>query len=328
MIQSLAQKIDLFIHNRGNQRDLNSLWRFPYWKRVLRTGAVWTLDTLAIFTSFVLLLGLTRGWAESATLLTLTNGAVIAGVASTFFLLTGMYKRSWRFVSFADSISMLITSFIGMGIGWAAIAYVSPLSKYLFNFVTFAFLHYSLASMAMQLMRAGRRAVRSYRRRRQNAASVYSNDNVAKTALLIGDPEWALSVLDMFGPRNSSAINVIGLLLPSDDRTISQLGGIPVLGGLESFNQTVSFLAEQDQKPNLAIVCDDGISISVRDLSTLNKAAKQHNIDVLKLSDPASQLLNRQPMRDPSHFPLSELLGRSERTIERSIIQRQVAQQC
>lgn len=328
MIQSLAQKIDLFIHNRGNQRDLNSLWRFPYWKRVLRTGAVWTLDTLAIFTSFVLLLGLTRGWAESATLLTLTNGAVIAGVASTFFLLTGMYKRSWRFVSFADSISMLITSFIGMGIGWAAIAYVSPLSKYLFNFVTFAVLHYSLASMAMQLMRAGRRAVRSYRRRRQNAASVYSNDNVAKTALLIGDPEWALSVLDMFGPRNSSAINVIGLLLPSDDRTISQLGGIPVLGGLESFNQTVSFLAEQDQKPNLAIVCDDGISISVRDLSTLNKAAKQHNIDVLKLSDPASQLLNRQPMRDPSHFPLSELLGRSERTIERSIIQRQVAQQC
>jgi len=75
MIQSLAQKIDLFIHNRGNQRDLNSLWRFPYWKRVLRTGAVWTLDTLAIFTSFVLLLGLTRGWAESATLLTLTNGS-------------------------------------------------------------------------------------------------------------------------------------------------------------------------------------------------------------------------------------------------------------
>jgi FlaA1/EpsC-like NDP-sugar epimerase len=328
MIQGVAQKIDLFIHNRDARRDLTALWRFPSWKRAVRTAAVWGLDMMAIFVSFMVLIALTRSWAESALLLTITDGATIAVVATSFFFLAGLYKHSWRFVSFADSVSMLITTFVGLAIGWASIAYFSPLAAYAFNFVTFGVLHFSLASMTMQFMRASRRAVRSYRRRQQNVAAHWANDNAAKTALVIGDPEWALSVVDMFGPRKSSAVSIVGVLLPSDDRTISQLANVPVLGSLESFNQVVTFLTEGGRKPDLAIVCDDGINISVRELSTLTKAAKLQNVEILKLSDPASQLLNRQLLRDPSQFALSDLLGRSERTIEHGIIQRQVANQC
>ena len=328
MIQALAQKVDLFLHDRSHSRDLTALWRFPYWRRVARTSGVFLLDASAMFGSFLLLIAITLTEAESARLLTTLDGMILVGVASAIFLSAGMYRRSWRFVSFADSVSMVITCIIGLTGGWVAATLVTGLSGIGFGILPFAVLHFCVATTAMQLMRTARRAVRSYRRRQQNAISVSANDNAAKTALLIGHPEWALAMLDMFASNSPSVIKVLGLLLPSDDKTISQLGKIPVLGDMESFSQSVAFLTERGRKPDLAIVCDDGINISARDMTRFNKVAKQLSIDILKLSDPASQLLNRLSRLDTDHIPLADLLGRNERTIERSIIQRQISGQC
>jgi FlaA1/EpsC-like NDP-sugar epimerase len=328
MIQAIARKIDQFMHSRAEQRDLNSLWGFSYWRRAVRTAGVMTLDAAAMFAAFMLLILLTRSEAESARLLSPEIGMIVVGVASVLFLAAGMYQRSWRFVSFADSVSMVITSSIGLFCGWIAVGYFWGLPAAGKYFVPFAVLHFCVATMAMQLMRACRRAVRSYRRRQQNALSISANDNVGKTALLIGGPEWSLAMLDMFGPNGSTAIKVVGVLLPSDDKTISQLAKVPVLGDIENFAQSVAFLTERDRKPDLAIVCDDGTNISVRDMARLNKLAKHLNVEIVKLSDPASQLLNRKPSIDKDHLQLADLLGRNERTIERSIIQRQISGQC
>jgi FlaA1/EpsC-like NDP-sugar epimerase len=328
MIQAFANKVDLFLHSRAERRDLNSLWGFSYWRRAVRTAGVLALDAGAMFASFELLILLTRSQAESARLLTPEIGAIVVAVASVLFLLAGMYQRSWRFVSFADSVSMLITSFIGLACGWLAVGYFWGLPAAGKYFVPFAVLHFCVAAMAMQLMRACRRAVRSYRRRQQNGLSVSANDNAAKTALLIGDPEWALAMLDMFGSKSTAPVSVVGLLLPSDDRTISQLAKVPVLGDIENFAQAIAFLTERERKPDLAIVCDDGTNISARDMTRLNKLAKHLHVEIVKLSDPASQLLNRKPALDTDHLQLADLLGRNERTIERSIIQRQISGQC
>jgi FlaA1/EpsC-like NDP-sugar epimerase len=328
MIQAFAKRIDLFLHNRADVRDLSPLWRFPYWRRAARTAAVAVLDITAMVGAFFLLIAITQAEAESARLLKPVDGMVVAGVASAIFLIGGMYRRSWRFVSFADSVVMVIMTAIGLACGWVAASYATGLANMGFYIVPFALLHFCLVTMIMQLMRAGRRAVRSYRRRRQNAVVVSANDNVAKTALLIGDPEWALTMLDMFGPAGTSAIKVIGVLMPTDDKTISQLAKIPVLGDLESFARSVAFLTEAGRKPDIAIVCDNGINISVRDMAQLNKMAKSLQVEVLKLSDPASQLLNRNAALNTDHLQLADLLNRNERTIERSIIQRQISGQC
>jgi FlaA1/EpsC-like NDP-sugar epimerase len=328
MIHAIAQRIDLLIHSGVERRDLSAVWRFPYWRRVARTTGVLLLDFCAMLGSFFLLILMTQAEAESARLLTLIDSVVVVGVASFIFLVAGIYRRSWRFVSFADSVSTMITTFVGLACGWVIATFVTGLAGMGFYILPFAILHFCVASMTMQLMRAGRRAVRSYRRRQQNAIAVSANDNVAKTALLIGDPEWTLAMLDMFGSNGASAISVVGLLLPTDDKTISQLAKIPVLGGIDSFNNAVAFLTEKGRKPDLAIVCDDGFNISARDLARISKAAKQLNIEILKLNDPASQILNRKPALDSDYLQLADLLGRNERTIERSIIQRQISGQC
>lgn len=328
MIQAVAKRIDLFIHDRAERRDLTALWRFPYWKRVVRTAGVVTLDFAAIFGSFLLLVAMTRNASQTAQALTAVNGLTISAIASALLLCAGMYRRSWRFVSFSDTVSMVITSMLGLATGWAATAALIGLGVHGLQAFSFAALHFCVAVMTMQLMRACRRTVRSYRRRKQNNVIVSANDNVTKTAVLIGDPEWALAALDMFGSNSASAIRVVGVLLPSDDKTISQLAKIPVLGGMESFNQVVAFLTEKDRKPDLAIVCDDSINVSARDLTQLHKQAKRHNVEILKLGDPAGQLLHQLPRLDMDRIPLADLLGRNERTIERSIIQRQISGQC
>ena len=123
MIQAIARKIDQFMHNRAEQRDLNSLWGFSYWRRAVRTAGVMTLDAAAMFAAFMLLILLTRSEAESARLLSPEIGMIVVGVASVLFLAAGMYQRSWRFVSFADSVSMVITSSIGLFCGWIAVGY-------------------------------------------------------------------------------------------------------------------------------------------------------------------------------------------------------------
>jgi FlaA1/EpsC-like NDP-sugar epimerase len=328
MIQRAARKIDQYMHNRAERRDLNALWGLSYWRRAVRTAGVMTLDAVAMFGSFMLLILLTRSEAESARLLSPEIGLIVVGVASVLFLLAGMYQRSWRFVSFADSVSMMITSSIGLFCGWMAAIYGWGLPAEGKYFIPFGVLHFCVAAMAMQLMRACRRAVRSYRRRQMNSGSISANDNAAKAALLIGGPEWALAMLDMFGSKSTAPINVVGLLLPSDDKTISQLAKVPVMGDIDSFGQAVAFLTERDRKPDLAIVCDDGTNISIGEMARLNKLAKHLNVEIVKLSDPASQLLNRKPALDTDHLQLADLLGRNERTIERSIIQRQISGQC
>lgn len=328
MIHTIINRIDEFVQGHAKIRELPAEWRFPYWRRTARTVGVLSLDVCALLGSFFLLIAMTRSEAESAALLTLVDSLVVVSVASVTFLSAGMYRRSWRFVSFADSVSTVATTFVGLALGWITATFVTGLANMGFYILPFAILHFCVASMVMQLMRAGRRASRSYIRRQRNAIAVSANDNAAKTALLIGDPEWTLAMLDMFRTNGTSAISVIGLLLPTDDRTISHLGRIPVLGDVDRFSSAVAVLTEKGHKPDLAIVCDDGFNISARDLARLNKAAKQLNVEVLKLSDPASQMLNRSPALDTDHLQLADLLGRNERTIERSIIQRQISGQC
>jgi len=328
VIQTFAEKIDRFVHDRAEQRDLSVLWRFPYWKRAIRTAGVLLLDFAAIFGSFMLLVSVAGEAGRAVPMLTALNGLAISVTASLVLLLSGVYRRSWRFVSFSDAISSIVTTLVGLSMGWMATAILIGQRDRGLHLVFFLLLHFCVAIMLMQLMRACRRALRSYRRRKQVGILVSANDNGVKTALLIGDPEWSLAVLDMLGPNSSATIKVVGLLLPDDDRTISQLAKIPVLGGIQNFNHVIAFLSERDRKPELAIVCDDSMGVSVRDLTRINKLAKGHNIEVLKLGDPASRLLHQLPRLDPDRLPIADLLGRNERTIERSIIQRQISSQC
>lgn len=326
MFQAFAKKMDLFVHNRSERRDLSALWTSPYRKRAIRTAGVLLLDFAAIFSSFMLLMAVARLDGGASTILKPINGLAISITASAVLLLAGLYRRSWRFVSFSDTVSMVLTTLVGLSAGWIAIAIISATSSRAFHILFLLLLHFCVAIMAMQLMRAFRRAARSYRRRHQVAVADSANDNMLKTALLIGDPECSLAVLEMLDANATSHIKIVGLLLPDDDKTISQLAKVPVLGGLEDFNQIIAFLSERGRKPELVILCDDSISVSARDLTRINKIAKNQNIEILKLGDPASK--RQLPGVDPDRLPIADLLGRSERTIERHIIQRQIADQC
>lgn len=328
MMYRIAERIDLFVHGNPERRDLSSLWKLPFWKRSIRLAGVVLLDFFAMYLSFALILSIFKDKVEIAGLITTSQSAMVAATASLMFLLSGMYRRSWRFVSFADNVFMAIVTFVGLAIGWSLlIPMVQPTVDVAQSF-SLALLHFCLTIIAMQLMRAARRAGRSYKRRQQKGMKVSANDNVAKTALLVGEPEWAMSVLDMFRTQKDATISVTGLLLPSEDKTISQLSKVPVLGGVEDFNRVVAFLSERNRKPDLVIVCDDGTNISVRDLAQLNNHARKHQVEVVKLGDPASQLLRRRSRVDLDNLPLSELLGRKEHNIEHGVISRQISGHC
>ena len=229
--------------------------------------------------------------------------------------LTGLYWRSWRFLSFGDGIAISTSVMGGMASGWALCFIISVrLSSAPLDALGFALLHTALLLVTMIGVRTLRRGLREFARGRM--APPEDSHNI----LLLGKLEWIRSLVEMLKADRENRYNVVGALTFDGRETRLQVAGVPVLGSPDKLPQIVETLALKRLKPECLVIRGDK-SMPRRAFSHLVKLADQCDLTVASAND-LQRSEDGEPRIEIKRFELADLLGRPEVSLDRNIVDR------
>ena len=295
-------------------------------RRAIRLAGVMTLDFLAITGALLFLLPILSPPASaSAMIFPLWTIALASGAAVATQYLFGLYRRSWRFVSFADCAIMGVAVAIGLLAGWSLIAFIEPVGFLTDKLPTLALLHFCLSFLAMQLMRMARRAFRKMRHVGFPRIARKTLAEGTSRVILCGRAEWAASIIDMTRVHPASPISICGILLPESDGPIVQLRGVPVLGVPSGLVTATALLEQRGMRPDGVVVCDDGINLSVRQVASLARQARDLQLKLTKVGDDWGQLIESSGAANDDTISTADLLGREELRFRDDSVVRQLA---
>lgn len=236
-------------------------------------------------------------------------------VAAFTLCLTGLYWRSWRFMSFGDGVVLSTSVAGGMAAAWGVCLIVSTrIRSAPLDAIMFALLHSALLLVVMIGARTLRRGLREMARAHITTAEG------ARNILLLGELDWIRSLIELLRADHTSRFNVVGALTFDGRDTKLQVAGVPVLGSPEELPQIVETLALRRLKPESLVIRGDR-SMPRRAFSHLVKLADQCDLIVARAND-LHRTADGEPRIEIKHFELADLLGRPEVTLERNIVDR------
>lgn len=306
---------------------LNRALPHPGWRRVVRAMAVISLDFMVVGLTLAFLTSIkpvrTLGYDSGNTIFVL----LLSAAATLCFVAAGLYKQNWRFVSLADCSTLLLTVSGSLAAGWIVALGVPQLLRIGLAIFPMMIVHFCMSATLMLAMRMLRRSIREMNvRLLGNPAS--AKPGISRRVILIGDPEWAVSVIDLMRANKTTPANVIGVLLPRKAETITRLSGVPVLGCHSDLASAIARLTVKDGTPDAVVVCDDGVNLSDKELAQVMRQVRELGLELIRINDPWNKLLERPPSVDFDSLPISDLLGRSEVKLTGEAISRQVLGQC
>lgn len=296
------------------------------WRKIIRLSGVMFLDFTAIVGALFLLMPLLIERIDTqANLVALPIFAVVGSVASVLvLLLSGLYRRNWRFTSFGDCFALIVNIAVVIGLFWTAIWMVFA-PQDLSRFIILATLHFCLSLLVMQLMRMSRRAIMHLPpfafRRNASTANMADREKV----LLVGRADWVESIIRITRTDRNSSILVVGILLPEADGPISQVRDVPVLGFPENLLSAVVALEERGRKPETIMMCDDAINLSPRDIASISRRTQDLDINIIRVKDDWGHLLGRTNPSALENFSTTDLLERGEFELREAVISKEVA---
>ncbi|HKY80747.1 MAG TPA: polysaccharide biosynthesis protein, partial [Sphingobium sp.] len=236
-------------------------------------------------------------------------------VAVFTLCLTGLYWRSWRFMSFGDGIALSTSVAGGMAAAWSMCFILSTKIRSVpMDAIGFALLHTALLLVVMIGARTMRRGLREIAR-----AHIIPPEN-AHNILLLGELDWIRSLVEMLRADRTNRFNVVGALTFDGRETKLQVAGVPVLGSPDKLPQVVEMLAVRRMKPESLVIRGDA-SMPRRAFSHLVKLADQCDLTVARAND-LHRSEEGEPRIEIKDFELADLLGRPEVTLERNIVDR------
>ncbi|WNO54220.1 polysaccharide biosynthesis protein [Stakelama saccharophila] len=289
-------------------------------RAVLRFIAIVSLDFAAIAATMAMVLALTDRDEIGTPVFRAAFLFLFATIATSVFVLSGLYRRSWRFLTFADCVFLGRTILLGLATAWIAAMAVPGYRLLGEHIVALAVLHGSALAVLMGSMRVVRRFLRERRSSGVAMHSAAADGAARRLVLLVGPPEWASSVIELVRRDPSSQMDVAGILLPAAGDPISRLSGVPVLGGPEMLVGALDMLEDRGRKPDSLILCDDDHSMAFADRSRLIGRAHDMGLQIGRVADPCRQLLRTSPRIDIEGLPVAELLGRPESKMERRLV--------
>ncbi len=229
--------------------------------------------------------------------------------------LTGLYWRSWRFLSFDDCIALTTAVAGGMAAAWGVCLIIETKIRAVpLHAVGFALLHTALLLVAMIGARTVRRGLREF------AFARIFPPGGRHNILLLGELEWIRSLMEMLRAERVRRFNVVGVLTFDSRETRLQVAGVPVLGSPEKLPQIVEMLAVKGQKPE-SLVVRGNQSMPRQAFSNLVKLADQCDLTVARAND-LQKSDDGEPQIEIKHFELADLLGRPEVSLQRDIVDR------
>lgn len=280
-----------------------------------RFAALMLIDASLILTTLLLVVMAIPG-SVSAAFYDRPSLMIFFTLVAVFALcLTGLYWRSWRFLSFGDCIALSTGVAGGATAAWSMCLIISAKIRAVpLEAVGFALLHSALLLVAMIGVRTVRRGLREF------ALAHIVPPGGGHNILLLGELDWIRSLMDMLRAERTNRFNVVGALTFDGREARLQVAGVPVLGSPDKLPQIVEMLATRGLKPESLVIRGDR-TMPRRSFSHLVKLADQcdltvaHANDLQKAKDGTARLEIKQ-------FELADLLGRPEVSLQRSIVDR------
>ena len=291
-------------------------------KKAVRYTAIVSLDAFA--TMFLLVGMLFAAQPVLATPALATNIffiMTIVGTTVAVLIFAGLYKRSWRFLSFSDMIFLVSVISAAIIAAWAVCYAFFPEVRTSHRYLAMvAAAHWMALIVTLASMRVLRRALRMVRTRQATLKA-----RGAKQVLLMGEMEWVRAFINLVHSDDSCDLEIVGILAIYPDELIGRISGVPVVGTPQMLGSVLDLMQQRGKKPSSIIVRDGDGGFDLRDFRKLVSLARNHNLDVHKFRDPWTQMSMPSPKINLEQMPMEELLGRPEFELERSFVRRGIA---
>lgn len=285
--------------------------------RTVRLLIIASLDAVAVLVA--LFLAAMQNGSALAEILARSGAVAVlfATICTAIFMMTGIYKRSWRFMSFGDGLYIGLAVTAALSTAWTACLLVFPeLRLRLDVVIPFAIVHAALVLVAMASMRILRRA---YRENVRRSAAI---DIRRRSALLLGSSDWARAMIELVQSDTKSGVRVDGILTPDGMDRRLRFGGVPVLGSPEALEDIVNRLDQRGTKPDCIILQDDDSQLSDGEFMRLASLVNDLGMILARTHDPWNQMTQQRPKLNLQYLPLADLLGRPEIKLERGMVDR------
>jgi FlaA1/EpsC-like NDP-sugar epimerase len=299
----------------------------PSARQVLRYGFVIATDAvacaLAVYVALFLRFG---GDIPHGRSLGFFQAAPFLLVISLLIFSTGgLYTRAWRYFGLTDLVQLmkLVTAS-----SIASFTTLWVLDKIDWMPLSIPIIYWMVATFFL----AGTRIVRRTMRRRRLAQS---NARIAcpgvgerrspKLTLVVGDLDWAESIIEPLARSHGHAFRPVGLLDHSGLDVRLRVHGVPVLGTLESFAQVVEKLALSGNRPQAVMVNAVDPTLKGRAMVSLVSEAERLGLEVAKISDRKVLEPGADGKISLEFVNLSDLLGRPELQLDSGVVERAVA---
>ena len=311
----------------GPRRAISASAQFSL-RRMIRSLTLMSVDFAALCATLVMAFSVVGRTdfpdSEIYTLAVMIFSATVVMI----FLGTGLYRRSWRFFSFTHAVQLSALSLPSFALGWAILFLFPGVQQERGLWAEIGLAQWLLGLAALMFMRGVRRVIRE---RVNSPAPVNRFDpriQHLRRAILVGSPDWVLSVIQMVRRETTPTLTITGILLPTVDGTLLQIADVPVLGSHDDVLQAVDVLDREDLRPSLIIACDDGNDLSNREMARLASRARGLNIELSRVRECWSHILQRNRSVQLEELSVKDLLGRNELTLEGEQITSQIAGKC
>lgn len=247
---------------------------------------------------------------------------LFVGVAIGVFFLVGLYRRSWRFLSFSDGLFLASAVAAGLFASWTVGLIISPIVRSMgIALVPFALVHGALLLVVMGAMRVVRRGVREYLRARMDASAA----GPVRSVILFGELDWARAMINLVTADLGSRMKVVAVVTPDRRERRLQVAGVRVIDAPEMLPVILQRLHDGGVKPETIILRGDGETLPREDFINLIATADRFDLTIARARAPWHEGKDEAPKVQLEQLPLSDLLGRPEIKLEPGFVSRVIA---
>ena len=248
---------------------------------------------------------------------------VFVAVSLAIFMISGLYHRTWRYFSFVDLMFIVKLVFASTVVA-VVVLFITDMLAWMPRSITV--IYGLLAVFGLGGIRAGRRAVRERFRRSETIGQTpeQARTKSPKLTLIVGDIDWAETVIEPLVSSHGGSFVPVGLLDHSGLDVRLRVHGVPVLGTLNSLREVVERLTKQNRRPQTIIVNAADPQLKGRAMVGLVSEAETLGVEVAKVADRHLQEARPDPGLVLEYLNVTDLLGRNELELDSSVVARSV----
>ncbi|ALR19816.1 polysaccharide biosynthesis protein [Sphingobium baderi] len=291
----------------------------------LRYLAAILVDASVAALSLFLALELRLQTALSDAIVSAASGSAIctAFITVVVFHGLGIYRHAWRYVSVKELLLLAQATTITVLLSTTAIWMFFSDPPWLPRSVPV--IQWFVLLVMVGSLRVFRRMAREMLRPAPASRPILrasSERNAEREdVLLLGDPDWAESVLRTLQSPGNRHVHPVGILTHDDDgeRNLS-IRGVPILGTMDELENIVGELARGRHRPSYIIVNQGDACLTGPRMAKLATRAAQLGLEVARAQEPGRLQRSGDGNLDLRFVNLTDLLGRPELRLDGTVV--------